>query len=49
MYLRQIIIRSLSGFLFLAPGMLLYFWVQGKQVENSPPCIRQAASCSDTI
>lgn len=30
MYLQQIIIRSLSGFLFLAPGMLLYFWIQSK-------------------
>lgn len=42
MYLRQIIIRSLSGFLFLAPGMLLYFWVQGKQGRKQSP-LHQAA------
>ena len=37
MYLQQIIIRSLSGFLFLAPGMLLYFWVQSKRGRKQPP------------
>lgn len=37
MYLQQIIIRSLSGFLFLAPGMLLYFWVQSKQGRKQSP------------
>ena len=37
MYLQQIIIRSLSGFLFLAPGMLLYFWVQSKQGRKQFP------------
>ena len=37
MYLRQIVIRSLSGFLFLAPGMLLYFWVQSKQGRKQFP------------
>ncbi len=37
MYLQQIIIRSLSGFLFLAPGMLLYFWVQSKRGRKQSP------------